>query len=153
MAEGTSGAPGSDPELGPEDAAYLDRVRRATEELGVRELAPDDVAGNLAAMREMSRFDVDAPVASHRANVQLVKTGLKRALTWYFRYLSGQLEAFAATAVRTGEAVASRTERLESELAGLASRLEAAEQRLRRIEEGEVGPAGAAPDDGIGGDR
>jgi hypothetical protein len=123
----------------PDALVYIEKVRQATGRLGARELAPEDIRQALQAARGVAQFDVEAPITSPRREVQLVKNGVKRLSAWYMRYLSGQLNAFGASVVSLGEALANRTERLEASSDEMAARLGAVEARLGRLE------AGAAP--------
>ncbi|HMK98058.1 MAG TPA: hypothetical protein VK425_10965, partial [Acidimicrobiales bacterium] len=120
--------------LGPEELAYVEKVRRATRRFGDR--LGEDVEGALQAVRNASHFDVEAPTVSTRREVALVKAGVKRLSSWYMRYLSAQLEAFGATLVRMGEALSSRTGRLEERADQLEANLTVLGQRLGRIERG-----------------
>jgi hypothetical protein len=113
---------------------YIEKVRKATSRLRAYETNPEDVRGALQSVRTVATFDVEVPILSPRREVQLVKTGVKRLGGWYMRYLSAQLNAFAATVVRLGETMASRVEELERNGDDLAARMGAVEARLTRLE-------------------
>jgi hypothetical protein len=131
----------STPELGTEALVYIEKVRRATKRFA--EQGADDVRSTLEAVRGTSHFNVEAPTASARREVELMKTGVKRLSAWYLRYLSAQLDAFAGDMVRVAEALSVRTERLESGTDELIVRLGAVEERLDQLEA--AGRKAAAP--------
>ncbi|GEM_PF-1857744 len=118
-------------DLTPADAAYLDKVRRATSRLATREVAPDDVRAALQAARDVASFNVEVPTASPHREVQLAKQAVKRAAAWYLRYLAEQVNAFAGAAVRLGEALVNRLESAEATLAELTARVQALEGRAQ----------------------
>lgn len=121
----------SAPELDPDALVYVERVRQATKRFGER---GNEVADALQALRGLAHFDVEAPTASARREVQLVKTGVKRLSAWYMRYLSAQLDAFAANLLRLGDALVAKTDRLESGSDDLSARMSALEVRIGRLE-------------------
>jgi hypothetical protein len=122
------------PDLGPAALVYIEKVRQATKRLGAREVAADNVRGSLDTLRDMSNFDVEVPTASTRREWEYMKKAVKRLTVWYMRYMAEQLNAFAGGAVRLGDALAARTEALESTTEDLTVRIGAAEARLRRLE-------------------
>lgn len=124
----------STPELGTEALVYIEKVRRATKRFA--EQGSDDVRSAVDAVRGTSHFNVEAPTSSPRREVELMKNGVKRMSAWYMRYLSAQLDAFAADLVRLADALVVRTERMESGTDELIVRLAAAEERLDRLEAG-----------------
>lgn len=124
------------PELGPDDLIYLEKVRQAIRRLSHRETSPEDPTEALQALRDVSRFDFEVPTASNRREFALIKTGLKRALSWYMGYVGVQLNNFSAAAARLGEVVLARSEKLEASAAQLEVRVGALEERVRRLEEG-----------------
>ena len=130
----------SNPDLGAAALVYIEKVRRATKHFG--EHGGEDVRGVLQAVRGRADFDVEAPPSSARRDVALVKTGVKRVIVWYMRYLSAQLDAFAGDLVRLGEALAVKTERLDDGSDEVAAHLRAIDERLSRLEAG-VAPRGA----------
>jgi hypothetical protein len=132
----------STPELGTDALVYIEQVRRATKRFA--DQGSDDVRTALEAVRGTSHFNVEAPTSSARREVELMKTGVKRMSAWYMRYLSAQLDAFAADLVRLADALAVRTERLESGSDELIVRLTAVEERLGRLE-ADAQKARAAP--------
>ncbi|MGC8627369.1 MAG: hypothetical protein ACP5VR_07410 [Acidimicrobiales bacterium] len=115
--------------LSPSDAAYLDKVRRATSRLATREVAPDDVRAALEAVRDVAAFNVEVPTESPRREVHLAKQAFKRAAAWYLRYLAEQLNAFAGAALRLGETLVTRVEGAEVRLDELVARVDALEKR------------------------
>ena len=122
------------PELGPDDLLYLERVRQAIRRLSHREMSPDDPAQALQVLRDVSRFDFEVPTASNRRELELVKTGVKRALSWYMRYVGVQLNNFSSAAARLGEVMVARSEKLERTATDLEVRVGALEERVRRLE-------------------
>ena len=122
------------PELGPDDLLYLEKVRRAIRRLSHRETSPDDPAQALQVLRDVSRFDFEVPTASNRRELELVKTGVKRALSWYMRYVGVQLNNFSSAAARLGEVMVARSEKLETTATDLEVRVGALEERVRRLE-------------------
>lgn len=122
------------PELGPDDLLYLERVRQAIRRLSHRETSPDDPAQALQVLRDVSRFDFEVPTASNRRELELVKTGVKRALSWYMRYVGVQLNNFSSAAARLGEVMVARSEKLERTATDLEVRVGALEERVRRLE-------------------
>ena len=122
------------PELGPDDLLYLEKVRRAIRRLSHRETSPDDPAQALQVLRDVSRFDFEVPTASNRRELELVKTGVKRALSWYMRYVGVQLNNFSSAAARLGEVMVARSEKLERTATDLEVRVGALEERVRRLE-------------------
>ena len=115
-----------------DDLAYVEKVRRATRRLGDR--IGEDIQGALQDLRHAAHFDVEPPIVSARREVALVKSGVKRLSSWYMRYLSAQLDAFAATLVRLGETLSARTDRLEERSDQLEGGLEALAKRVARLE-------------------
>jgi hypothetical protein len=135
MANNTSGpAARTAPDLGPAALVYIEKVRQATKRLTAKEVEPDNVRGSLDILRDMSNFDAEVPTASNRREWEYLKKAVKRLTVWYMRYMAEQLNAFAASAVRLGDALAARTEGLESATEDLSVRMTAAEARLRRLE-------------------
>ncbi|HXW79280.1 MAG TPA: hypothetical protein VEJ84_07255 [Acidimicrobiales bacterium] len=122
------------PDLGPAALVYIEKVREATRRLSARQVEPDNVRGSLVTLRDMSNFDAEVPTASNRREWEYLKKAVKRLTVWYMRYMAEQLNAFAASAVRLGDALAAKTEELESVTEDLAVRMTAAEARLRRLE-------------------
>lgn len=120
--------------LGPDELVYLEKVRHAMRRLSSRDAEPDNIALAAQAVRDLSVFDPGVPTASRRRELELVKTGLKRLMAFYIRYLVGQLNAFGANVARMGEALVVRTERLEATADDLVARMGAAEERLARLE-------------------
>jgi hypothetical protein len=137
------------PDLSPEAFVYIEKVRQTTSRLGAEETAPEDLGGAVQAVRNVSTFDVEVPVASRRRELELVKTGVKRLSVWYMRYLAEQLNAFGKSVSDLGDALAKRTDALASVSDDLAVRLGAVEERLKRLEKGttapKTAPAGAKP--------
>jgi len=123
------------PEVSPEDLVYLEKVRLATKRLSYKAPAPDDLASALQSVRDVSQFDIDVPTQAHRREVEVLKTGVKRLLTWYMRYLAVQLNNFSAATTHVAEVLVSRTERLERGSGDLEARLGALEERVRRLED------------------
>ncbi len=121
------------PDLSPEAFLYIEKVRQTTKRLSARERAPDDLSGAVQAVRDVATFDVEVPVASRRRELELVKTGVKRLSVWYMRYLAEQLNAFGKSVSDLGDSLAKRTDELASVSDGLAVRLGAVEERLKRL--------------------
>ena len=135
MSNSTSGtAARTTPDLGPAALVYIEKVRQATRRLTTREIEPDNVRGSLEVLRDMSTFDAEVPTASTRPEWEYLKKVVKRLTVWYMRYMAEQLNAFAAGAVRLGDALAAKTEGLESATEDLTVRMGSAEARLRRLE-------------------
>jgi hypothetical protein len=125
-----SGSPAT-PVPSPEDLAYIEKVRLATERVsegGQDELRP--------AVEELkgARFDFGLPAGSHRKEVELLKAVLNKVLSRYARHLTSQLESFAAKLARVAEVLASRAERLQATGDELLARVSAIEERLSRLE-------------------
>ena len=130
------------PELGPDDLVYLEKIRQATRRLSYREVAAEDPRAALQALRDVTHFDLEVPTASNRREVELLKTGVKRVLAWYMRYLAVELNNFAAATTRLAEMVVERGEKLEAGAGELEVRLGALEERVRRLE---AAPSSRAP--------
>ena len=130
------------PELGPDDLVYLEKIRQATRRLSYREVAAEDPRAALQALRDVTHFDLEVPTASNRREVELLKTGVKRVLAWYMRYLAVELNNFAAATTRLAEMVVERGEKLEAGAGELEARLGALEERVRRLE---AAPSWRAP--------
>jgi hypothetical protein len=126
---------------------YIEKVRQATKRLSARETNPEDVRGALDGVRAVAGFNVEVPIHSARREVALVKTGVKRLSAWYLGYLAAQLNVFAASVVRLGDALAARTDRLELASDELGARLGAVEERLGRLD-GHRGKAVSSDDVG-----
>lgn len=124
------------PELSPEDLVYLERVRQAAKRLAYRAPAPDDLEDALQALQDVSHFDLEVPTASNRREVELIKSGVKRLLAWYMRYLAVELNNFSAATARLAEVLARRTEKLEKGSDDLAARVGALEARVSQLEAG-----------------
>jgi hypothetical protein len=127
------------PDLGPAALVYIDKVRQATRRLRAREISRDNsarenVQESLDALRDVATFDVEVPTASTRREWEYLKVAVKRLTSWYLRYLAGQLNAFGGQVQRLGEALAARTDGLETAADELAARMELAEERLGRLE-------------------
>jgi hypothetical protein len=129
----------STPDLGPDELVYVEKVRRAAKRFA--EQAADDVQTALQAVRGTAHFDVEAPTSSARREVELMKTGVKRVSAWYMRYLSAQLDTFAANLVRLADALVAQSQSLESGNDELIVRIGAVEERLRRLEAAAGSPA------------
>jgi hypothetical protein len=140
-----AGAELAPPDVGPEDLVYLEKVRLATKRLAYRAPAPDDLVGALQSLRDVSQFDIDAPTVANRREVELLKSGVKRLLAWYMRYLAVQLNNFSAATARVGEVLAGRVERLENGAGELEARVGALEERVRRLEGARTASRSSAP--------
>ena len=111
---------------------YLELVRSASAALAVSGRGPaSDFGSELAAVAEAARFDLDVPTVSSFPGGAHLKTAVKRATSWYLRYLTVQLAAFAAAVVAMGEALA---ERLEGDRAEMDAELDELRQRVERLE-------------------
>lgn len=140
----STGGPASPsaPDLGSATLAYIEKVRQATRRLRAHDPAPDGegpagsiaVRTSLEALRHVATFDVEVPTASQRKEWEYIKVTMKRLTSWYFRFLAAQLNVFGAHVINLGDALAARTDGLESTQEELAVRLGAAEERLRRLE-------------------
>jgi hypothetical protein len=139
------GAELAPPDVGPEDLVYLEKVRLATKRLAYRAPAPDDLVGALQSLRDVSQFDIEAPTAANRREVELLKSGVKRLLAWYMRYLAVQLNNFSAATARVGEVLAGRVEGLEKGTGELEARVGALEARVGALEERARRTEGARP--------
>lgn len=124
------------PELSPDDLVYLERVRQAANRLAYRAPAPDDLEDALQVLQDVSHLDIEVPTASNRREVEMLKSGVKRLLAWYMRYLAVEFNNFSAATTRLGEVLAGRSEKLEKGSEELAVRLGALEERVRRLENG-----------------
>jgi cell division protein FtsB len=142
----TDGIEFSVPEIGPEELIYVETVRQATRRLGYRAPAPDDLDQAIQILREVSQFDVEVPTVSNRREVEMLKTGVKRLLTWYMRYLAVELNNFSAATARVSEVLAHRSEKLETNADELAARVGALEERMKRLEVTEAGAVPKRPD-------
>jgi hypothetical protein len=131
--------------LSPADLVYIEKVRQAMRRLSSLLPEPEDIREALQVLRGVSTFDAEVPTASRRREFELVKTGVKRLSAWYVRYLAGQLNAFGASVARLGDALAARTEKLESLADDLEVRVGAVEERLARLEGAKPAPATTAP--------
>jgi ubiquinone biosynthesis protein UbiJ len=128
------------PEVDEQPAAlYLEKVRRLVGRLSSRDIGPGDVGQALAAVADVLPLDPDAPPASPTRAGRLARAVLKRALSWYLRYLSEQVNDLGFALLRAAEALAEalslagRT--AEGKTEELARRLEDLEARLGQLEE------------------
>ena len=111
---------------------YLELVRSASAALAVSGRRPaGDLGSELVAVAEAASFDLDVPTVSSLPGGAHLKTAVKRATSWYLRYLTVQLAAFAAAVVAMGEALA---ERLEGDRAEMDAELDEIRQRVERLE-------------------
>lgn len=131
--------------LGPGELVYLAKVRQAMRRLGSQEPEPENIRQAVQSVRDLSSFDVEVPTASRRREFEMVKSGIKRLSVWYMRYLAGQLNAFAASVSRMGDAMAARVERVEATTDEVLARVGAAEERLARLEAAAQAGAPVAP--------
>lgn len=129
-----AGAALTPPDVGPDDLVYLEKVRLAARRLAYKAPAPDDMADALGSLRDVAQFDVEPPTSANRREVELLKTGVKRLLSWYMRYLAVQLNNFSAATARVAEVLVGRTEKLERGAGELEARVGALEERVRRLE-------------------
>lgn len=102
------------------------------------------VGGDLESVLERAErssfIDVDVPTASNVKGVEPVKRGLRKAMSWYLRYLAQQTSAFAAVTTRGLRLLADRVEALEDATPGASPRVH---EELERLEPS-VDPAGWA---------
>lgn len=120
--------------LGPGELVYIEKVRQAMRRLASQAPEPQSIRQAVQTVRDLSTFDVEVPTASRRKEFEYVKTGIKRLSVWYMRYLAAQLNAFANSVTQMGDALATRTEKLEAASDDVLARLAAAEERLGRLE-------------------
>jgi hypothetical protein len=129
--------------LGSEELAYVEMVRRALKRFGDR--AGEDIQNALHAVRDASHFNVEVPTDSTRREVALVKTGVKKLLAWYMRFLSAQLDSFGSRVVRMSETLVARTDRLESRADDMEAHVAVLDKRVRELEEGTSAHADSSP--------
>ena len=136
--------------LGPQELAYVEKVRQLLRRFGDR--AAEDLQAALQSLRQTSHFNVEVPTESSRREWELIKVGVKRLSEWYTRFLAAQLDAFGVSVVRVGETVLARTDRLDDRADDLEARLAVLEQGLAKLEggpeverDGAAGTATAAP--------
>jgi hypothetical protein len=113
---------------------YLDRIRRATARLAVRDGPPDDARMALLAVVDHTHIDVDVPTGSRRRGARLFKLSVKRLTGWYLRYLGQQVTLLGQAIVRFGTALTERTERLEEVARSLQDEVGSLKSRVDRLE-------------------
>jgi len=116
------------------DSAYLDQARRLAGRLSARELAADDVAGAMEALRDVAAVDADAPTTSAKPVGRASKAAVKRLVAWYMIYLAEQVNDIGFALVRLGEALAGKVAGTETRQAQLEARVAALEERVARLE-------------------
>lgn len=122
---------------------YLAKVRSAAAALAVdADGSVADLGAQLAAVRDAGHFDLDVPTASNTPAGHYLKAGVKRATSWYLRYLTAQFGAFGAAVSAMGEAAAARLARVEDAEVDIVAGLD---QLRRRVERLEARVAAAAP--------
>lgn len=123
---------------------YLAKVRAAAAALAVDAHGGGSVAVEVAAVREAAEFDLDVPTMSMNPAGSYVKEAVKRATSWYLRYLTVQVAGFARSVTSMGEALATQLERLDRVDADQAGELEALRERVAKLEAagGQAGAGG-----------
>ena len=123
--------------------AFVARARAEAQRLSAFEVAPDDMRGALLLLEQRAQIDPVVPVASHRKPVGAVKSGLRRLMLWYVRYVADQVTVLGQAVSRFGTAVATRVEDLEAQTASDRRRYDASlaalDERVSRLEQGRDG--------------
>jgi len=116
---------------------YLQRARQLAGALAMKDRGDGDVRAVLRDLEETAAFDVDVPVLSRRRAGRYVKSSIKAAVAWYFRYVGQQLIAFGETVAAWGEIVTDRLVDLEQSTAELQSEVARLKSRLSALEAGD----------------
>ena len=109
------------------DPDYVERIHHAAARLAPREASPGDAPGALLVLEDSATIDVEVPVASTTRAGTLVKTGVRRVIRWYLRYVAEQVTLLGQATVRLGTALMERTD----ELTVATDRLDQASTTLR----------------------
>lgn len=117
----------------PDDPEYLERVRRATAGLRLRN-GDAGVDAALAAVHEASTIDVDPPLVAEARGVRAVKAGVKSLAGWYLRYLGNQVTVLGRAVGRLGDALAERSEELGRRTDDLRRDVDRLAERVDRLE-------------------
>ena len=115
---------------------YLARVRSAAAALAVDAHGGAEVMAEVVAVREAAELDLDVPTASSAPAGAYAKLAIKRATSWYLRYLTVQLTVFARAVASMGESVAAQLDRLDGADAELSAGLEQLRRRVELLEGG-----------------
>ena len=113
----------------------LDRIRRATRRLAPIDAAHADLRAALALLDAQATIDVDVPTGSRVRAGSPVKQVVKRATSWYLRYLGNQVTLLGRATVQLGTALVERTEALEESSAGVRRELDGLAARVADLEQ------------------
>ncbi len=99
-------------------------------DLAFARLAPpgavgDDLDAVLERAERASHIDVDVPTGSARPGVSVAKSGLRRMMAWYLRYLAQQTSAFASVSTSGLRLLAARLEAVEHATPATSARVAA----------------------------
>jgi ubiquinone biosynthesis protein UbiJ len=123
------------------EPGYLDRVREAAANLGVRGAGPDLVRDSLRDVEDLVHIDADVPTNASQRGGKTVKGLIKRSIQWYVRYIAVQVNALGQAMVTFGTAIADRIDEVEASTGGLQGKVDDLERRVRRLEMGEEKPS------------
>ena len=118
---------------------YVNRVRQAAGRLEPRDALGTDARATLVTVDELSVLDLDAPTTSQTRTAQLIKTAVKRLVSWYLAYIGQQLSGFGRVIGHLAAILLDRTERLEHGVADLEARVARLSERVDRLEQGGTG--------------
>lgn len=113
---------------------YLERIRRATAALAVRQGADGDARAALADVEDAATVDIDAPTASARPAGRVAKDMTKRLVGWYVGYVGRQVSVLGHATARLGALLLERTEALEAATDRLGAEVERLAARVERLE-------------------
>lgn len=115
---------------------YLERARAAAGRLAVADGGSSDLRGAIQGVEDTAAIDVDVPTASRQPLVRIFKTAVRRAISWYLRYVGVQITAFGQAVSHLGGLLADRTEAVEIKTAELEARVSELAERVQRLERG-----------------
>jgi hypothetical protein len=107
------------------NAAYLDRIRSATDRFTLRTAASDDIRAAVALLEEQTDVHATAPVDSRNRGISAAKVVVRKTVFFAMNHLAEQMRALGWAAASVGEAAAERIEKLEARVDALEGRLAA----------------------------
>ncbi len=83
----------------------------------------DDLDAVIERAERASHIDVDVPTESARPGLSVAKSGLRKVMAWYLRYLAQQTSAFASVSTKGLRLLADRIEAVEAATPGVSRRV------------------------------
>jgi hypothetical protein len=114
---------------------YLERVRRASARLAVRDPNADDLQAAIDAVADFSVIDLDVPTASRVPLAGMVKAVIERLISWYLGYFGRQLLTFGEAVSNLGAMLMDETETLSHSTAALQADVVSLGERVERLEQ------------------